>query len=262
MENNIKDIDKDELEFFTDDDDDWGIEDTAIDKEEDYKDVITLENTKRIADFLDGMLETTDLSKSLKDDMNNDLESINSRRKILITRATDSIDISDLSIADKEKEVAKLDGLSLEDLEKKYGREKSKELQHLENTSIRKIVNNFAKGYRDDIKDNNKIENSFDTYLAEKAPKIIEKTVEESDIFKTYQAKMSKYLRENKPTDSAFTKLLNIYANLPTKLLEQVFKEALKDSCKIELEQQKNHLVDNIKHNLVINKNKSKEQDR
>ncbi|MDR0484240.1 MAG: hypothetical protein LBH40_03075 [Alphaproteobacteria bacterium] len=243
-------------------DDDEEIQDVDDIKEHEDKEEITLEDYKRIIDFVDNFLDKPVLPNSLDNELKGDLEIIRSRKELLINRAIDKIDISDLSIDDKKKEIEKLYESSLENLEKKHGREKSKDLQNLENTSMRKIVNSFARSYRGDIKDPHKIANDFDEFLKEKAPKIVEKEIEESDIFKTYQSKLSKYVRENKATDSAFMKLLNRCTNLPTQILEQGFKEALKDSCRIEIGQHKNQLLDNVKQNLVINKKKDKGMER
>ena len=82
--------------------------------------------------------------------------------------------------------------------------------------------------------------------------------MENSDIYKSYMSKMSKYVRESKPNDSAFMKLLNFYANLPAKILEEQFKEGLRENLKQELSSQKDVTLGKIQESFKDKEEKEK----
>lgn len=226
--------------------------------EQDFKEEVTLENTKLIMDFLDSQLDTRSPNKDLNRILEEDLTQSSNRREVLLSRGINKIDVKEISFDEKNKQIEALYELSLDELENKYGK-KSEELEALTNNSIAKIANTFVKTYKGNTKDELKVSNSFEEFIEKKAPKIIDEQVENCDIFKSYQSKLSKYVRENKNTDSPFMRLLNHYINLPNQILEKQFKDVLKDELKQEMLSKKDVTLQKIQKSF---ENKSKKKSK
>jgi hypothetical protein len=223
----------------------------------DFKEEVSLENTKIIMDFLDNQLDTRKPNKDLSSVLENDLEQSQSRREVLLSRGINKIDLLDITSQEKNNKIEAIHELSLEQLEASYGK-KSEELQALTNNSMLKVANTFVKTYKGKTTDVLNVANSYEEFIEKKAPKIIDEQVENSDIYKNYMSKMSKYVRESKPNDSAFMKLLNYYSNLPSKILEEQFKEGLRDNLKQELAGQKDVTLGKIQESFKDKEEKEK----
>lgn len=223
----------------------------------DFKEEVSIENTKLIMDFLDNQLDTRKLNKDLSSILEEDLTKSQSRREVLLSRGINKIDLLDITSQEKNNKIEALHELSLEQLEASYGK-KSEELQALTNNSMLKVANTFVKTYKGKTKDEIQVAGAFEEFIEKKAPKIIDEQVENSDIYKSYMSKMSKYVRESKPNDSAFMKLLNYYTNLPSKILEEQFKEGLRENLKQELAGQKDVTLGKIQDSFKDKEEKEK----
>lgn len=223
----------------------------------DFKEEVSIENTKLIMDFLDNQLDTRKPNKDLSSVLEEDLTQSQSRREVLLSRGINKIDLLDITSQEKNNKIEALHELSLEQLEASYGK-KSEELQALTNNSMLKVANTFVKTYKGKTKDEIQVAGAFEEFIEKKAPKIIDEQVENSDIYKSYMSKMSKYVRESKPNDSSFMKLINYYTNLPAKILEEQFKEGLRENLKQELSSQKDVTLGKIQESFKDKEEKEK----
>ncbi len=218
----------------------------------------SIENTRMIKDFIDEYLDDKKPNKNLKIMLEEDLKQSSNRREVLLSRGINKIDVKDISFDEKNKEIEELHKLSLNQLESRYGK-KNEELEALTNNSILSVANSFVKTYKGKTTDQIQVASSFDEFMDKKASKIIDEQVENSDIFKSYQEKMSKYVRENKNKDSVFMKLLDHYINLPNKILEKQFKDVLKEELKQEMLSKKDVTLQKIQDSF---KEKSKKKSK
>ncbi len=218
----------------------------------------TLENTKKVLTFLQ---QNTDKNSNinLHKELSHNIDDILERKKNLVDIQTTSILANNkLSLKEKNKEIELLSSKSLDELEDKF--QKAKEIQKLENKIISNFVNNIIKNH---TFKNDEIIEKFDDFYNAKMPNLIQKEVEESNMLKNYQANLSKFVIENKKQDSPFMKLLNYYANLPSKILEQGFKDALKEDIALNIKNEKSNIAELIElkfqqHNQKKDKNKDR----